>query len=107
MHEFITLTNIAEREILPGFHAKMIHTDGLTIAYFRIVAGSILPEHHHMHEQVSNVLEGEFELTINGEAKICKAGDVATIPSDVPHAGRAITDCRILDIFRPAREEYK
>ncbi|NOY99054.1 MAG: cupin domain-containing protein, partial [Chloroflexi bacterium] len=34
-------------------------------------------------------------------------GAVAVIPPDVPHAGRAVTDCRIIDVFYPTREEYK
>lgn len=29
------------------------------------------------------------------------------MPGHVPHSGRAITDCRITDVFHPAREDYR
>lgn len=107
MSVFIKLADIPEKEIVPGFFGKMIHTDGVTVAHFRILAGSILPEHHHIHEQVTNVISGELEMTIGGETHVCKAGESAAIPSNVVHSGRALTDCYVVDIFRPARDDYK
>ncbi len=107
MSVFIQLSDIPEKEIVPGFFAKMIHTDGVTVAHFRIVAGSTLPEHRHIHEQVTNVISGELELTVDGKTHVCKAGEAAAIPSNVPHAGRALTDCYVIDVFRPTREDYK
>ena len=60
-----------------------------------------------MHEQVVNVLRGEFELTVDGETKHLKPNDVACIPSNAVHSGKAITDCYILDVFYPVREDYR
>ncbi len=105
---FINLDSIEGKELVPGFTAKMIHSEKMTLAYWDIKAGNELPEHAHPHEQVAaQVISGEFELTLEGETKIMKAGDVAVIPSNVPHSGRAITDCQLLDVFSPVREEYR
>ena len=60
-----------------------------------------------MHEQISNVLEGEFEMTLDGITQLLKPGTVAVIPSMTVHSGKAVTDCYILDIFNPVREDYK
>ncbi len=107
MHTFIQLSNLMEREVAPGFFGKMIHTEQVTVAHFRIVRGSVLPLHQHVHEQVTNVLAGELELTIDGVTRICRAGESVVIPSNVPHSGRALTDCQVIDIFCPARQDYQ
>ncbi|MCJ7525733.1 MAG: cupin domain-containing protein, partial [Candidatus Aminicenantes bacterium] len=70
-------------------------------------AGAALPSHAHAHEQVANVSEGEFELTIDGVATILKPGQVALIPGGVSHCGRAVSACKIIDVFYPVREDYK
>ena len=104
---FIDLGQIEAKEIVPGYRAVFVHSDAITLAYWTIEAGADLPEHSHPHEQVANVLEGTFELTIEGETKRLGQGTVAVIPSNVVNVGTAITDCRILDVFHPVREEYK
>lgn len=106
MH-FKELDEIVPREILPGFWGKFIHTEKLTLAFWDIKEGSPLPEHSHIHEQVANVLEGKFELTINGQSETLTPGMVAVIPSGSVHSGKALTDCKILDIFSPVREDYR
>ena len=78
----------------------------MTLAFWEVKAGSPLPEHAHHHEQVANVLEGEYELTVNGETRRLRAGEAVIIPSNVPHSGIAITDCKLLDVFSPVREDY-
>jgi len=104
---FIDLDQIKAKEIVPGYRAVFVHSDSMTLAYWTVEAGADLPEHSHPQEQVANVLEGTFELTIAGETSRLGPGTVAVIPSNAVHAGTAITDCHILDVFHTVREEYK
>ena len=104
---FIDLVDISEREIVPGYRARFVHGDKLTLAYWEVDPGAELPQHSHPHEQVANVLEGKFELTVDGESRVLEPGQVAVIPGGVPHSGKAITVCRLLDVFHPIREEYR
>ena len=104
---FIELKEIDVREPVPGYKVRFVHSQAMTFAYWEIEAGAALPEHSHPHEQVATMLEGEFELTVDGEARVLTPGMVATIPSNAPHVGRAITACRILDVFHPIREDYR
>ncbi len=104
---FVELQSLPEREPVPGYHVRFVHADTMTMAYWTIEAGAEIPEHAHPHEQVATITEGEFELTIDGETKHLGPNDVAVIPSDVPHSGRAITDCRMIDAFHPVREDYR
>lgn len=104
---FIKLSDIEEREIVKGFRARFVHTDHMTSAYWQIAAGSSLPDHAHPHEQVTTIIRGQFEMTVDGETRTIEAGTVIAIPSGAKHRGQALTDCFILDVFSPVREDYR
>ena len=105
--EKIELQNISPREIMPGFSGRLIHSANMTFAHWEIKAGAPLPSHSHPHEQVVNMIEGEFELIVNGESHLLHSTDVFIIPSNAVHSGKAITDCKIIDVFYPIREDYR
>jgi len=104
--QFYQLGAIPTQEVVPGFTARMLHSAHMTFAFWQITAGSLFPEHHHPHEQVALLLEGRFELTVDGETSVLVPGTVLVIPSNARHSGRAISDCRICDVFYPIREDY-
>jgi quercetin dioxygenase-like cupin family protein len=103
----IDLNNFDEKEIVPGYFARFVHAENMTIAYWNIKAGSSLSAHSHPHEQISSIIKGEFELTVDGTPHLLKANNVFVIPSGIPHSGKAITDCKIIDTFYPVREDYR
>ena len=103
----LDLASVPVREQLPGMKGKFLHSANMTFVYWDIEEGASLPHHSHRHEQVVNMLEGEFEIVVDGVAHRLKAKDVLAIPGDAPHSGRAITRCRILDVFYPIREDYR
>ncbi len=98
---------IAPREVFPGFHGRFIHSQTMTFAYWDIDSGSKVPEHSHVHEQVVNMLEGKLELTVSGKTFVLEPGEVLIIPSQAIHSGRALTPCKVLDVFNPIREDYR
>lgn len=104
---FIDTNTLPQREVVPGYRARFLHGEGMTVAYWEVAAGAALPEHAHVHEQVAHVLSGEFQLTVAGEPRVLTPGVVAHIPSGVRHSGRAVTDCLLLDVFHPVREDYR
>ena len=69
--------------------------------------GALVPEHNHPHEQMMHVVEGVFEFTLNGQTQVYTAGAIVPIPSNIPHSGKALTTCKLMDVFSPVREEYR
>lgn len=103
----IEIKDIEAKTLFPGFEGQFVHSEKLTIAHFTIKSGSILPEHAHLHEQVTQVISGKLEITIEGHKQVLEAGLVAVIPSNAKHSGKAITDCYVIDVFTPVREDYR
>ncbi len=98
--------DLESRELIPGTAVRFIHSDRMTVAYWTFESAVSLPEHSHPHDQVTNIIEGEFELTVEGEPEILMAGDYRVIPPDAVHSARSITACRIIDVFSPVRDDY-
>lgn len=103
-NSFIDFSRIELKEVLPGFFGKTIQGEHMTIIYWDVKAGSAFPQHNHPTEQISNFIEGEFELTIDGLTKIMNPGSLAVIKANSLHSGKAITDCKIIDVLYPKRE---
>ena len=103
----MNFSKIEEKEIFPGYFGKLIHGEKITWAFWRVTKGSEVPEHSHHHEQIMHVISGSFSFTLEGETSVFGEGDTIVIPSNYKHYGTALTDCKIMDVFCPKREEYK
>ena len=57
----MTLSEIESRKSNPVYMGKW-YGKQLTWA-FEVEKGAGVPEHHHPHEQIMHVVEGEFEFT--------------------------------------------
>ena len=93
-------------ELTPLLGRQLIHTETMTIGRIVLSAGAVVPSHHHVHEQVANVLEGRLRFVIGGEEQIVSAGESVFIPSEVPHSVEAIEDSVVLDVFSPVRDDW-
>jgi quercetin dioxygenase-like cupin family protein len=105
---FYDLSKQPSKILFPGVTITPIWGDEIMMSFVQFEwAGATVPEHSHPHEQAGMGLEGEFELVIDGEARIIRQGDCYVIPGHVPHSARSVNGpARALDIFHPVREEY-
>src|SRR5688572_22058684 len=103
----ISIDNLPLREIFPVLRARVVPSTRTSQSLADIDPGVSFPEHQHPHEQTVNVLERTLDLVVAGEPIVLPAGQSYVIPPDVPHAGRARTACRVLDVFAPVREDYR
>jgi quercetin dioxygenase-like cupin family protein len=65
------------------------------------------PPHSHPHEQITYVAEGEILFCIGQEKHHLCAGDLFTVPGNVPHSVQLLTGkVRLVDTFTPIREDF-
>lgn len=103
----MNLSEIEPREIMPGYHGKLVHGERMSWVFWDVEQNAEVPEHQHDNEQIMHVVKGTFEFTLNGEKNTYGPGDIVIIPSNVPHSGKALTPCKLMDIFSPTRDEYR
>ncbi|MEM1001434.1 MAG: cupin domain-containing protein [Bacteroidota bacterium] len=103
----IEINSLEQYEVIEGYKARFVHSETMTMVFWEVDPGAAIPMHSHPHEQLSQVTEGEFEMIMNGKTLILKPGSVLKIPSNMQHGGKALTACKITDIFNPVREDYK
>jgi quercetin dioxygenase-like cupin family protein len=88
------------------FDVRFIHANNITVAFNELKAGAEVPVHTHLHETIDYIQEGTLEMTIGKETVEMRAGTVARVPSNIPHSAKAVTDCKVINFFYPAREDF-
>jgi quercetin dioxygenase-like cupin family protein len=103
----LKFANIKDRKLIEGIKGKYIHTENNTIGLVNIEKGALLPAHSHFHEQITQVISGKLQMTIDGQTQILESDSITLIPSNTTHSAFALTDCVVIDTFYPVREDYK
>ncbi|HEX3165944.1 MAG TPA: cupin domain-containing protein [Chitinophagaceae bacterium] len=101
------IKNINPKQLAPGITGYYAHGEKETFGYIELIKGSNVPLHSHLNEQITYIIEGQLDMVIDGVACSLTAGMYHIIPSNVLHSAVAATDCKVIDAFAPAREDYK
>jgi len=65
------------------------------------------PLHSHPHEQISYIVSGKVIYFLGSEQLSLEAGDMVTVPPNLPHAIQTLTPkVRLADAFTPVREDF-
>jgi quercetin dioxygenase-like cupin family protein len=81
--ELVALVSYADGSIVSR---TLVDTDTGTVTLFAFDAGQSLSEHTTPFDALVQILDGEGEFIIGGEAHRASAGQVLIMPADVPHA---------------------
>jgi quercetin dioxygenase-like cupin family protein len=101
------LKELNPKTLAPGLTGYYAHGEQMTMGLVEIEEGSILREHKHIQEQITYITEGQLDMTIDGKLYSLTKGMYFVIPSNTLHSAIAITDCKVIDVFNPVREDYK
>jgi quercetin dioxygenase-like cupin family protein len=102
----VDTTTLKVVERLPGWHGRYFHSAAMTFAHYDFVRGASIHEHFHPEEEVYEVIEGELELTIDGESHVARPGIVAIVPANARHSVKALTDGKAIIVDHPARRDF-
>jgi quercetin dioxygenase-like cupin family protein len=80
--------------------------DNLMIVEHEFEEGAAGAPHRHPHEQITYVVEGEFDFAIAGETKRVAAGDSMYKEPNVLHGTVCVKKGKLLDIFSPCRKDF-
>jgi quercetin dioxygenase-like cupin family protein len=101
---FVDVGAIEAMEMLPGLNFRPVLGDGAIVNVVDFDPHTEAPQHSHVEEQIVICVDGEFDFTIDGVTRTMRPGDIAVVPSWVPHGARTgESRCRELDVFTPPR----
>ena len=104
---FIENDGMAWEEAGPGIQRKIMAWDEkLMLVKVLFTKGGIGALHQHYHSQISHIESGVFEVEINGDKKILRAGDAYYIPPNALHGCVCLEDGVLIDVFSPMREDF-
>ena len=99
--------NTVELEDLnPLLQRQLVVGEDIMLARVLLKKGCIVPLHSHHNEQLTYILEGALKFWIDGKEIVVHAGEVLTIPRDLPHKAEALEDTVDLDVFNPPRADW-
>lgn len=94
------MTDVIER--------RFVTADRIMLAQVFLKKGAVVQRHTHESEQVTYIVEGALRLWLGegDEEFTVRAGEVLTIPSNVPHRAEALEDTLDIDVFSPPRQDW-
>jgi len=92
-HRLEKLVDYSEGSVVSRTIAK---TKTATITLFSFDRGQALSEHSAPFDALVQVLDGEVELVIGGEAVVAKTGETVIMPANIPHAVNAVRQFKML-----------
>ncbi len=105
--KFLFGDNIEWEVVGEGVKRKIMgYDDSIMLVNVHFDKGGIGPMHAHYHSQVTYVVSGIFELTIDKETHLLKGGDSFYIPPNVLHGAVCKESGVLIDVFSPIREDF-
>ncbi|MGK9369317.1 cupin domain-containing protein [Melioribacter sp. Ez-97] len=104
---FVENENYQWENVGEGVKRKILGYDkDLMLVLVEFDKGAVGYAHKHPHKQISYIVKGSFEVEIEGQKKVLKAGDVFFVQPNLNHSVVALEDSALIDVFNPYREDF-
>jgi quercetin dioxygenase-like cupin family protein len=104
--QYLAWDAIEKEQLTPLLHRHFVVGQQIMLARVLLKKGCVVPEHSHVNEQLTYILEGALKFWIDGKIIVVKTGEVLAIPPDMPHKAEAVEDTVDLDVFCPPRTDW-
>jgi quercetin dioxygenase-like cupin family protein len=104
--KYLKWSDVELEHLNPQLDRQMITGENLMIARVLLKKGVVVPEHSHVNEQLTYILEGTLRFWIDGKVIDVHVGEVLCIPPHMPHKAQAMEDTVDLDVFYPPRQDW-
>lgn len=101
--------DMPKESLNPLLDRRLITGERMMLAHVYLKKGCLVPRHSHENEQLTYVLEGALHFWLGedeSEEVVVHAGEVLTIPSNLPHKALALEDTLDVDVFSPPRQDW-
>jgi unsaturated pyranuronate lyase len=101
--------DMPKENLNPLLDRRLITGERMMLAHVYLKKGCVVPRHSHENEQLTYVLEGALHFWLGedeSEEVVVHAGEVLTIPSNLPHKALALEDTLDVDVFSPPRQDW-
>ena len=100
---------IPKERMTAQIERRFVHGERAMVAQVFLKRGAVVQTHTHESEQITYILEGALRLWLgaNSEQEVTvRAGEILTIPSNIPHRAEALEDTLDVDVFSPPRQDW-
>ena len=104
--QYIPWHTVALEDLNPLLQRQFVVGQEIMLARVLLKKGCIVPLHSHPNEQLTYIVEGALKFYVDGQEIVVHAGEVLSIPANMPHKAEALEDTVDLDVFTPPRSDW-
>ena len=104
--KYVPWNSVELESLNPLLQRQLVVGEDIMVARVLLKKGCIVPEHSHINEQLTYILEGALKFWIDGKEIVVRAGETLAIPRNMPHKAEALEDTVDLDVFNPPRADW-
>ncbi|SDG16842.1 cupin domain-containing protein [Pelagibacterium luteolum] len=91
----------------PGVKRRiMVWREDMMMVEVTFEKGASGTPHAHHHVQSTYVVEGAFEVTIDGVTQVVEKGGAFLVAPNLVHGVKALAAGHLIDAFSPMREDF-
>jgi quercetin dioxygenase-like cupin family protein len=101
---YVDIPDLDPVEFVSGLQFRPVVGVSMMVNFVNYEPNTVAPRHTHSEEQVTFVIDGEFEFDLDGDVRTMRRGMAVHVPPGVPHGARTHdAPCYEVDVFAPPR----